>query len=251
MAENTMDYLSSHNDDDNYLMMGDFNLYSSSEPAYQQFLNYSNSTVRFYDPLDMPGNWHNSSSFSSIHTQSTHADNNGCASYGGMDDRFDFILISNNIRKGYKKVKYLQGSFNAVGQDGNHFNNSINSSPQNSSVPANVANALYGSSDHLPVTMKLIVEKYDGIEKPEAGFEITTVNPVKDKLRINFRTKQDVDVTVELIDLTGRIRMKRIIKGEFENQNISIPINDLEKGFYILRLYNGQQFLESKKIIKR
>ena len=72
---------------------------------------------------------------SDYHTQSTHSENTGCAASGGMDDRFDFILISKNIKQGSKGVKYLSDAYWAVGQDGKHFNESINSSPTNTSVP--------------------------------------------------------------------------------------------------------------------
>jgi endonuclease/exonuclease/phosphatase family metal-dependent hydrolase len=250
MANNIMDYLNSHDNDNNYLLMGDFNLYSADEPAYQQFINYSNSTVRFYDPLDKPGDWHSNFAFSNIHTQSTHTIDNGCAASGGMDDRFDFILISNNIRKGYRMIRYLPGSFHPVGQDGNHFNKSINSSPQNTSVPSGVLNALYNNSDHLPVTMKLLVGKYVGISQQENDLEITSVNPIRDKLEINIHTKQRENITVELIDLTGRIRMKKLIFDITGQQYLNIPVDNLERGFYILRLNKGNELLLNKKIVK-
>lgn len=250
MAENTMDYLSSHNDDDNYLMMGDFNLYSSNEPAYQQFLNYSNPTVRFYDPLDKPGNWHNNSAFTDIHTQSTHADENGCASYGGMDDRFDFILISKNIQQGNKMVRYLPGSFHAVGQDGEHFNKSVNDSPQNTSVPPEVLSALYGNSDHLPVTLKLLVGKYVGINEKVVDLNISTINPVRNNLKIILRSKQKETILIELVDLNGRIRMKKQIQGNSGKQNINIPVEGMERGIYILRIYDRNELRLNRKIVK-
>jgi len=250
MAANIMDYLSNHNDDDNYLLMGDFNLYSSDEPAYQQFINYSNANTRFYDPLNQAGAWHNNNAFSNIHTQSTHADNNGCAASGGMDDRFDFILISNNIRNGYKMVKYLPGSFHPVGQDGNHFNKSINSSPQNNSVPSDVLNALYNNSDHLPVTMKLVIGKYVGVDKQETNLEITTVNPVRDRLEISFHLKESNNLTMQLVDLTGRIRIEKFISDKSSRQYLSIPVHSLKSGFYILRFYKGNELLLNRKIVK-
>lgn len=250
MAENTMNYLSNHNDDDNYLLMGDFNLYSSDEPAYQQFTDYNNSTVRFYDPLNKPGDWHNNNVFSNIHTQSTHTTDNGCAATGGMDDRFDFILISNNILKGYKMVKYLPGSFHPIGQDGNHFNKAINSSPQNTSVPGDVLNALYNNSDHLPVTLKLLIGKYFGIDKPEANFKINIIIPIRNYLEINLNTQGSKNITVELIDLTGRIRLKKLLTNKTGMQHLNIPVNYLESGFYVLRFYNGKEILLNKKVVK-
>ncbi|MBT8195425.1 MAG: hypothetical protein HKO56_03565, partial [Bacteroidia bacterium] len=45
--------------------------------------------------------------------------------------------------------------YNEFGNDGNHYNQSINWGT-NSSVPSNIAQALYDASDHLPVTAELI-----------------------------------------------------------------------------------------------
>ena len=72
----------------NYTFSGDFNLYSSNEAAYQELTEYSNSLYRFYDPVNSPGYWHNSSQFSSLHTQSTRTQAEYCFSTGGLDDRF-------------------------------------------------------------------------------------------------------------------------------------------------------------------
>ena len=42
-----------------------------------------------------------------------------------MDDRFDFILASNEIMKNVDKIEYISGTYKALGQDGNRFNGSI------------------------------------------------------------------------------------------------------------------------------
>jgi endonuclease/exonuclease/phosphatase family metal-dependent hydrolase len=132
----------------NFVVVGDFNLYTSSESAYQKLLSQS-STGYFLDPINKPGNWHNNSAFTSIHTQSPRVEQFGGGSTGGLDDRFDFILISQAV-KDEGGIAYINGSYTAVGNDGNHFNKSINVQP-NTAVPAAVATALYYSADHLPV----------------------------------------------------------------------------------------------------
>ena len=110
------------------------------------------------DPISTPGNWHNSSSYSLVHTQSTRSSNesDGGAS-GGMDDRFDQLLISSGF-------DYIEDSYTSFGNDGNHFNSSINSG-NNSAVSNSMANALYNASDHLPVYMDIIFNiPSDGIQ---------------------------------------------------------------------------------------
>jgi len=130
-----------------YIVGGDFNIYNSSESGYSYMLN----EMGLMDPISTPGNWHNNSSYSFVHTQSTRSSNesDGGAS-GGMDDRFDQLLISEGIN-------YINDSYVAYGNDGNHFNLSINSG-NNSAVSNNIANALYNASDHLPVYMDIVFD---------------------------------------------------------------------------------------------
>ncbi len=149
-----MNYLNGINDAGNYLVMGDFNVYTSDEECYQNLISHPNSNIRFYDPINMPGDWNNNSVFEAVHTQSTHSDDNGCAASGGLDDRFDFILSSMSILTGTQGVRFVSGSYQALGNDANHFNSSVNSGTNNS-APSSVIDALYNNSDHLPVLMKI------------------------------------------------------------------------------------------------
>lgn len=251
MAQNTMDYLNTMNDKDNYLMMGDFNVYTSNEPAYQQFINYVNPNLRFNDPIDQPGEWNNNYDFRYIHTQSTHADENGCASYGGMDDRFDFILISNDIKQGSKNVKYIPNTYWAVGQDGNHFNQSINDSPTNTSVPADVLHALYHNSDHLPVTLKLLVDETQGIVSPVSNIKLAMVNPVNDFIELSIQSLNQAKINIELIDLSGKIIITKDISINTGHSKVSLSASNLKAGFYILRLKKENKVVVSKKVVKR
>ncbi|MEZ4784893.1 MAG: hypothetical protein R3F28_12555 [Candidatus Kapaibacterium sp.] len=72
---------------------------------------------------------------------------------GGMDDRFDQILLSPALLS-----RYLPGSYTSFGNDGNHFNDSINAMP-NTAVSPELAQALHDASDHLPVYLDLVFEK--------------------------------------------------------------------------------------------
>src|SRR5690554_8106850 len=60
-----------------------------------------------------------------------------CGSQGGMDDRFDQILVSQNVMNNSDNVEYQTGSYRAVGNDGNHFNSSLISG-SNSMYPTSV-----------------------------------------------------------------------------------------------------------------
>jgi len=251
MAENTMNYLNDLNDEDNYLMMGDFNVYSNNEDAYQQFLFYSNPDLRFNDPVDQYGNWHNNSYYSPYHTQSTHSTSNGCASTGGMDDRFDFILISNSIMNGTKEVSYVSESYRAVGQDGQHFNKAVNDSPTNTSVPPDVLNALAYNSDHLPVLMKLAVDKTLGTREFSGLFEdVRLVNPAGSYLDIRLWIKEQSVMELSIYNVLGEPVMNEsihLIRGE---NHIVRSIQNLNPGMYFVRISDKNSNTLVRKLLK-
>jgi endonuclease/exonuclease/phosphatase family metal-dependent hydrolase len=136
------------------ILMGDFNIYTSAESAYQRFLaSLADNDGRLYDPLNRPGNWNNNAAFADIHTQSPC--NNDCPvpsfghATGGMDDRFDQFLPTLNMNNG-NGYEVLAATYKAVGNDGLHFNNDIHDPPV---IPEGqvYAEALNFVSDHLPL----------------------------------------------------------------------------------------------------
>jgi endonuclease/exonuclease/phosphatase family metal-dependent hydrolase len=133
--------------DANFIVLGDFNIYHSSEIAFQKLLDQSEPGY-FIDPLNLIGNWA-LGSFAPYHTQSTRIRNFGGGSTGGMDDRFDMILMSQSIIDA-GGITYQPGTYIEYGNDGNHYNDSINM-PPNSAVGQQIADALHYASDHLPV----------------------------------------------------------------------------------------------------
>lgn len=251
MARKTMAYIATHSPDNNYLLMGDFNLYTDLEPAFQEFINYKVDSISFNDPANQVGDWHNNPDYSHYQTQSTHAYSNGCAVGGGMDDRFDFILISNNVKYGNKKVKYVSGSFHVVGQDGKHFNQAVNSSPPNTSVPANVLNALYNNSDHLPVTLKVTVNQPVGISQMYSDIDqLNFTNPVNNVLNFKMDAAKTTALKVEVFSLLGQKVMQRDFSVSKGHSHRTMDVSSLLKGLYILRFTesNGHSF--SRKLLK-
>ena len=142
----------------NIIYLGDFNVYHSDEPMYQELLEAGNGKAN--DPINKPGNWSDNSAFKNIHTQSPFNSTtatglntgfNGTA--GGMDDRFDQQLISNSMIDGHV-VAYIPNSYNAFGNNGTHaLNSPINSAGNTFPGPRNSAllDAMAGILDHLPV----------------------------------------------------------------------------------------------------
>ncbi len=147
-------YLNAIPNPENVFFGGDFNLYTSSEPAYQALVNNTPYTLNDVLPA---GNWHSSSSYSDIHTQSTRTADFGGGSTGGLDDRFDFILFTDDVNTGNHSVTYVPNSCIAFGNDGNHLNKALIDPPVNPYLPDSVIQALYYMSDHLPVVCDLSV----------------------------------------------------------------------------------------------
>ncbi|HEX7878265.1 MAG TPA: choice-of-anchor D domain-containing protein [Candidatus Eisenbacteria bacterium] len=137
---------------------GDFNIQSSSETSYSTWLigSLADNDGRLFDPINTPGSWNNNATYAGIHTQSprTAANPYGGAT-GGMDDRFDFLLISSAMNDN-EGMAYVPGTYKCYGNDGQHLNLAINALP---TIPegATIANALEEASDHMPVIMTIQV----------------------------------------------------------------------------------------------
>jgi endonuclease/exonuclease/phosphatase family metal-dependent hydrolase len=143
------DYLDDLPEGKHFIVAGDFNIYSNSsasEPAFEMLTGEGDDDDgRLFDPIDRIGYWHNNSSFADVHTQSPRS-----GSYGGMDDRFDWIFVSEAVLSETYEINILEDTYWAIGNDGNHFNQAINDG-NNSSVNDAMADALHDASDHLPV----------------------------------------------------------------------------------------------------
>ena len=173
----------------NFIVVGDFNIYNSNELAFQKLLNQSQSGY-VKDPLNLIGNW-TLGSFAPYHTQSTRVRNFGGGATGGLDDRFDMILMSHSITIS-GGITYVPGSYVTYGNDGNHYNDSINK-PPNAVVSQQIANALHYASDHLPVYAAF------GFDSPY--LEITSFTALIEGFYNGSTMKSDT-VTVELRNTT-------------------------------------------------
>ncbi len=134
----------------NIIYTGDFNVYSNGEAAYQEFL--ASGPGQAFDPLGT-ANWAGGAN-AIKHTQSPRL-NGGALVGGGLDDRFDFQLLSAAMGDG-AGLSILAGSYRALGNDGNHYNDSINAGnntyfPGQTSRSNALADALFEASDHIPV----------------------------------------------------------------------------------------------------
>lgn len=252
--QTTMYYVSQHYAKDNVLIMGDFNLYGASENGYKILTQtYTDPDALFKDPLyevGGVGEWNYNSQFAPYHTQATHRDNEECFSSGGLDDRFDFIMMSYEIAYSYDHMRYVRNSFKAVGNDGKHFNKSVNQGT-NTSVPIEVANALYGCSDHLPVTMKIFTDVSVGVDESEMPSMEASIapNPASDVAKVSFFNPSAGVVQFELFSLQGQL-LKRHSE-HFVNgaQQVEMDLQDVPEGFYLLRIRHQKGWGQTIKVV--
>jgi len=234
------------------IFCGDFNLYTASEPAWDVLV----TNGPFVDPINRAGSWNNNESYEDIHTQSTRLSSIGDGgSTGGLDDRFDFILMTAALNDGFT-IEALTNTYWAFGNDGNHFNSDINTGT-NSSVSDQVADALYYASDHLPVIMDLVqpVTENSVAERGEAlpqGFRIlnTYPNPFNATTTVSMQLSRRSQVHAMLFDVLGR-QVKQVELGAVEPgiQHFSLNADELSSGIYLLRISTNFGEIASNRLV--
>lgn len=238
-ADALKSYISDRGIYENIMIGGDFNLYGSgSEPAWNTILN--GSGVEIKDPITAPGSWHTDPGFAWLHTQSTRTEGFDGGAFGGMDDRFDFIFIGDDLRTAENDAEYIDGSYRAIGQDGLHYNKSLVEAPINTSEPAEIIWNLYHMSDHLPIYLEIKVDKRtSSIEKLVLENDLY-YDAIGDQLVWKEQPLEPFDLVV--FDLSGRQVMNKIQTSESLIQTTS-----LVKGTYFVQI-NGQK--QAVKFVK-
>ena len=252
---------------DSYVLFaGDFNFYTSNEEGYQYLIDNRNPIIMIdpinrpaptfpddgvdyfnYDNYDSTYFWNNSS-FSDIHSQSTRTSNSGLiddsGSTGGLDDRFDFIMMSENLNTS-SDLFYVNDSYQVVGNNGNCYNSQISNSNCSGTYSQTLRNALIEFSDHLPIVME--------IETPENTLSTYTLSKInfissnitQDYLKIFLTDKLDKN-TIKIYTINGQlIRIKTPINSS-EN-SLTIDVRHLSKGIYYLshqKLNNPLKFIK-------
>ncbi len=145
------------------LDMGDHNLYGASEIAYQRL------TEVLVDP-GPAGEWDNNNTYAYYHTQSTRLQSLADGgSGGGLNSRFDFVFFSPECTLSTAKARYIPGSHEVIGQDGQHFGKSLLDPPQVAGYSQGMLNALYTTSDHLPVVADFALNVTSALTALDSG----------------------------------------------------------------------------------
>ena len=230
-----------------FVVVGDMNFYYD-EPAYYKLIDStSNNNGRCKDPLEQPGIWHDNIVFAPIHTQSPRDSVFGGGATGGLDDRFDFIFIRYDLNNDLG-VEYIESSYRAYGNDGNHFNQAVNAGT-NDSVSAFVADALFEASDHLPVYADFISVypvAVTEIEKNHLTIPFVAVNSISHKkFKIVFELIKRSKVYFDIYNALGQ-KVKSIHRLENAGRHEMIWAgndsnnNKMSSAVYFLRFKIGK-----------
>jgi endonuclease/exonuclease/phosphatase family metal-dependent hydrolase len=224
----------------NHIFSGDLNMDAAWEQAFQNLISYPDPTLAFEDPLTISNSWNNNSSIALHHTQSTRLSdtNSGCFAGGGLDDRFDITLISPSIQEGNNGVHYINGSYKALGQNGNNYNQQLQIFG-NGAVPNAVALALYDMSDHLPVITEFSTDVTISVsELQELDMNVSMISSDY----IGIRISNAGSYLLEVYDLSGRL----CNKGAFHGMTTELSLQGLGKGIYVLRIRS-----EKDQVVRR
>jgi endonuclease/exonuclease/phosphatase family metal-dependent hydrolase len=185
-----------------YIIAGDFNLYSSEEETWQIFT--AGTSPRFIDPAGQLTGWEGQQ-YARHHTQSPNdRSSNDCAVTGGMDNRFDFILVSPTLNSGIRNVRVVD--YQVFGNDGVSYNEYLDCN-DTKSVSSTICSALRRVSDHLPVTMRMALPNTtspgDVFEDVPFRAEIWG-NPAAQAFNVQLNAEKSGRYSWEIIDVLGR-----------------------------------------------
>lgn len=235
-----------------FIVCGDFNIYETFESSFLKLIQVNGTDEgHFIDPANLQDTLWNKYIYRQHHTQSSHDLQSGGFVGGGLDDRFDMILFSEAVSQP-TGVYYIAGSTTPVGNDGNHYNKAINDG-FNSAVPANIADALFGASDHLPVYAQFDIGPTSGID--DFNWDVSDVsvypNPASSSVNIEFTSRSSAELTISLSDLSGKTVYVNTISDKYIGRKLlAIPeFASFETGIYFLSIRTNKSLI-NKKLIK-
>ncbi len=245
--------------EDSYVLFaGDFNFYTSNEPGFQEIIDETNA-IQLIDPINrlcptFPENgidyfnednydstyfWNNEN-FADVHSQSArNSQVNGDGAGGGMDDRFDFIMMSKNLKTS-NKLTYVENSYKTVGNNSNCYNSFVSNTSCAGDFSQNLRNALYFFSDHLPIVMEL--------ESPRSILSVTkfeTFSILNSNLVTNMLILQTPKKSNN-IAIYNQLGQKVFEAKQIESTKVEIETSSFSKGLYYIKIdsYKTQKFIK-------
>jgi thiol-disulfide isomerase/thioredoxin len=95
----------------------------------------------------------------------------------------------------------------------------------------------------ISVSQALSVEEVSGIDSIKIY-----PNPAKDNINIAFEASNG-DYNISVTDMLGRTVLTKSFEGLFGNQTLQLPVSDLNSGYYLITIKDGQSSYSSKFIV--
>jgi hypothetical protein len=78
-------------------------------------------------------------------------------------------------------------------------------------------------------------------------------NPVKDELTVDIEldSYQGDNITLELVDINGRVAMQEKVTLERGYNSLNVEISDIPKGVYLLQFKGSKNHIKETRIIKQ
>lgn len=253
------------------LFAGDFNLYSSNEPAYAKAIDVNNAII-MKDPINRPCDyidvtyndtsfwgqgfpyipradikyfWQDNPDFADIHTQNPKSE---------LDDRFDFILTSENLLNSNATVSYVPNSYKTYGNNnGECFNKSIVdvTCQSNITYTQSIRDALVTFSDHLPIVMEMETKSpsLSLTNYIENTISFASSNVVSSWLTLSI-TDEARNSDLIIYNQLGQIVKTIAINSQtLSNNELSVDLSNLNTGVYFINLKNNK-LIRPLKFIK-
>ncbi len=232
MVDDLVAYLDTLPSDSNVVFGGDLNLYTSSEPAFQELIDVTNH-ITFVDPANRIGSWSSNANYLDVFTQSTRTQSGLGGATGGFDDRFDFILTSENMLTN-TDLYYIADSYQVYGNNNNPncYNQEINSNDcDGAEFSSTIRDALYTMSDHLPVTIEL--HTTESLSTNDVvynnGIKIVGSNVVSEQLQLNIAQSAINNITIY-----NTLGQKVETYTTNHATNVTIDVSRLASGMYYI-----------------
>lgn len=254
MLDTMVNVLATIPTDRHVILGGDMNFYTSFELGYQHIIDTNRMHV-LVDPVGpSEGKWQDEEDFQALHTQSTRISAAGFGLYGatgGMDDRFDFLFLSKHLQteNANADVRFVAGSYQAIGNNGNCLNKAIKDTSCTGVYSQQLRQYLHDMSDHTPVALQLFTNKTIGpgagtsiaphLAQENASLSILGANQVQHLLYV----KWDVAPigykaqSIRVINQIGQVVYEQSLPKQ--SDILHVDVSNLPAGMYYIGTGNG------------